>query len=159
MDKLINLLKTNARISNEELAVMLGKTEKEVADDIAKLERDGVINGYSAIIDESAYDTGSVRALIELTVTPQSQSGFDEIANRISNYEQVESVMLMSGTYDILVTVIGSDIRDISYFISDRLATIDSVQSTTTHFVLKKYKDNGILINRDETDERGMIFP
>jgi len=159
MDKLIDLLKTNARISNEELAVMLGKTEKEVADDIAKLEHDGVINGYSAIIDESAYDTGSVRALIELTVTPQSQSGFDEIANRISNYEQVESVMLMSGTYDILVTVIGSDIRDISYFISDRLATIDSVQSTTTHFVLKKYKDNGILINRDETDERGMIFP
>ena len=95
MDQLIKLLKNNARITNSELAVLLDKTEEQVAADIAKLEADGVIKGYSAIVDESAYDPNSVFALIELKVTPQSQSGFDEIANQIASYEQVESVRLM----------------------------------------------------------------
>lgn len=159
MEKLISLLKANARMSNAELAVMLGKTEQEVADEICRLESDGIIKGYSAIVDENAYDPNSVSALIELKVTPQSQSGFDEIANNIASYEQVESVRLMSGAYDIIVSVSGSNIRDISQFVSQRLATIDAVQSTATHFVLKVYKDNGILISSDETDERGLISP
>lgn len=159
MNQLIKLLKNNSRMSNAELAVLLGKSEEEVAADIEKLEKDGIIKGYSAIIDESAYDPNSVFALIELKVTPQSQSGFDEIANQIASYEQVESVRLMSGAYDIIVAVNGSNIREISQFVSQRLATIDAVQSTATHFVLKVYKDNGILISHDEIDERGLISP
>ena len=158
MDQLIKLLKNNARITNSELAVLLDKTEEQVAADIAKLEADGVIKGYSAIVDESAYDPNSVFALIELKVTPQSQSGFDEIANQIASYEQVESVRLMSGAYDIIVAVNGANIRDISQFVSQRLATIDAVQSST-HFVLKVYKDNGIMISTDDKDERGLISP
>ena len=154
MDQLIKLLKNNARISNSELAVMLGKTEEQISADIEKLEKNGVIKGYSAIVDESAYDQNSVFALIELKVTPQSQSGFDEIANQIASYEQVESVRLMSGAYDIIVAVNGSNIKEISQFVSQRLATIDAVQSTATHFVLKVYKDNGILISHEEIDER-----
>jgi len=152
MDQLIKLLKNNARITNSELAVLLDKSEEQVAADIAKLEADGVIKGYSAIVDESAYDPNSVFALIELKVTPQSQSGFDEIANQ-------ESVRLMSGAYDIIVAVNGANIRDISQFVSQRLATIDAVQSTATHFVLKVYKDNGIMISTDDKDERGLISP
>lgn len=159
MDQLIKLLKNNARITNSELAVLLDKTEEQVAADIAKLEADGVIKGYSAIVDESAYDPNLVFALIELKVTPQSQSGFDEIANQIASYEQVESVRLMSGAYDIIVAVNGANIRDISQFVSQRLATIDAVQSTATHFVLKVYKDNGIMISTDDKDERGLISP
>lgn len=159
MDQLIKLLKNNARITNSELAVLLDKTEEQVAADIAKLEADGVIKGYSVIVDESAYDPNSVFALIELKVTPQSQSGFDEIANQIASYEQVESVRLMSGAYDIIVAVNGANIRDISQFVSQRLATIDAVQSTATHFVLKVYKDNGIMISTDDKDERGLISP
>ena len=159
MDQLIKLLKNNARITNSELAVLLDKTEEQVAADIAKLEADGVIKGYSAIVDESAYAPNSVFALIELKVTPQSQSGFDEIANQIASYEQVESVRLMSGAYDIIVAVNGANIRDISQFVSQRLATIDAVQSTATHFVLKVYKDNGIMISTDDKDERGLISP
>ena len=154
MDQLIKLLKNNARITNSELAVLLDKTEEQVAADIAKLEADGVIKGYSAIVDESAYDPNSVFALIELKVTPQSQSGFDEIANQIASYEQV-----VSGAYDIIVAVNGANIRDISQFVSQRLATIDAVQSTATHFVLKVYKDNGIMISTDDKDERGLISP
>lgn len=159
MDKLIELLKTNARLTDAELAVMLGKSEEQVAADIEKLERDGVIKGYTAIIDESAYDPNTVFALIELKVTPQSQSGFDEIAQQISEYEQVESVRLMSGTYDIIVSVMGKNIRDISLFVSQRLATIAAVQETTTHFGLRVYKDSGIIIGSEETDERGMMSP
>lgn len=159
MEQLIQLLKTNARLTNAELAVMLGKTEQQVADDIAQLEKDGIIKGYTAIIDESAYDPNTVFALIELKVTPQSQSGFDEIAQQISEYEQVDSVRLMSGTYDIIVSVSGKNIRDISMFVSQRLATIAAVQETTTHFGLRVYKDNGIIIGSEEKDERGMMFP
>ncbi|WP_028505898.1 Lrp/AsnC family transcriptional regulator [Ruminococcus sp. FC2018] len=159
MDRLIGLLKSNARLSNSELAVMLGKSEEEVKQEIERLENDGIIKGYTAIVDESAYDPNSVFALIELKVTPQSQSGFDEIAQQISGYEQVEAVRLMSGTYDIIVEVTGKNIRDISLFVSQRLATIAAVQETTTHFGLRVYKDNGIIIGSDEKDERGMMFP
>ena len=157
MNQLIELLKTNARLSNAELAVMLGKSEHEVATDIEKLEKEGIINGYTAIIDESAYDPNSVFVLIELKVTPQSQSGFDEIARQISDYDQVQAVRLMSGTYDIIVEVTGKNIRDISLFVSQRLAAIEAVQETTTHFGLRVYKDNGIIIGSEEKDERGMF--
>lgn len=159
MEQLIKLLKNNARISNTELAVLLGRTEEQIAAQIAELELNGTIKGYSAIVDEDKYNPNSVNALIEVKVTPQSQSGFDEIANTIAGYDEVEAVRLMSGGYDIIVNVNGSNIRDISQFVSQRLATIDAVQSTATHFVLKTYKDNGIMISGDEIDERGLVSP
>lgn len=159
MDKLVGLLRSNARISNAELAVMLGKSEQQVAADIEKLEKDGVIKGYAAIVDETVYEPDCVTALIELKVTPQSQSGYDDIARTIAGYEQVESVRLMSGAYDILVSVTGTNIRDISRFVAENLAAIDAVQSTTTHFMLRSYKVNGIITADIEPDERGMISP
>lgn len=159
MNQLVELLKNNARISNSEIAVILGKTEQEVEEEISKLESSGIIQGYSAIINENIYEQDSVSALIELKVTPQSISGFDEIANNIATYKQVESVRLMSGGYDIIVSVKGSNIKEISQFVSQRLAAIDAVQSTVTHFVLKVYKDNGITISGDEIDERGLVSP
>ena len=159
MDKLLKLLRNNARLTNAELAVMLGKSEAEVGADIEKLERDGVITGYTAIIDETVYDPASVTAMIELKVTPQSQSGYDDIARSIAAYDQVDSVRLMSGAYDILVSVTGSNIREISRFVAENLAAIDAVQSTTTHFLLRSYKVNGIAVDSDDIDERGLVFP
>ena len=137
---------------------MTGKTPAEVEAQIKELENTGVIRGYSAIIDDTAYEDDTVLALIELKVTPQSQSGFDEIAARIASYDEVESVRLMSGGYDILVSVSGRNIREVSQFVNQRLAAIDAVQSTTTHFVLKSYKENGIIKTDSEKDERGMIL-
>ena len=159
MDKLIRLLKNNARLSLSELAVLLGSTEDQVAADIAELEEKGIIKGYSAIVDDYIYDPDNVTALIELNVTPQSQSGYDEIARSIAAFDQVESVRLMSGTYDILVSVNGRNIRDVSHFVAENLATIDAVQSTATHFVLKVYKANGIIVDGGADDERSMISP
>jgi DNA-binding Lrp family transcriptional regulator len=159
MDALLKLLKTNARLSNSELAVMLGCTENEIKDQIARYESQGIIKGYTAIIDDAVADPNNVTALIELKVTPQSQSGFDKIAEEIANYDEVESVQLMSGAYDIIVSVIGKNIREISQFVFARLAAIDAVTSTATHFELKTYKQNGIIIHEDEQDERGMISP
>ena len=159
MDELIRLLRQNARMTDDELAVMLGVSAEEVKKMISQLEADGIVKGYSAIIDESKYDPNSVFALIELNVTPQSQSGYEEIARQIASYSEVASVRLMSGTYDILVEVIGANIRDVSLFVSQRLATIDAVQSTATHFVLKAYKDNGIIIDGEEKDERSWVSP
>ena len=159
MDELIRLLRQNARMTDDELAVMLGVSAEEVRKMISQLEADGIVKGYSAIIDESKYNPNSVFALIELNVTPQSQSGYEEIARQIASYSEVASVRLMSGTYDILVEVIGANIRDVSLFVSQRLATIDAVQSTATHFVLKAYKDNGIIIDGEEKDERSWVSP
>ena len=159
MQKLLKILRKNARLSIEELAVMTGREPAEVESQIKELEAKGVIRGYSAVIDDSAFDEDTVLALVELKVTPQSQSGFDEIAARIASYEEVESVRLMSGGYDILVSVIGRNIRDISMFVNQRLAAIEAVQSTTTHFILKSYKENGIIKTDSEKDERGMISP
>lgn len=159
MDDLLKLLKGNARLTNQELAVMLGITAEEVAARIEEYENKGIIKGYSAICDDTIIDPQKVTALIELKITPQHQSGFDMIANQISSYEQVESVMLMSGAYDILLTVRGHSILEVSQFVSQRLAGIRDVTSTTTHFMLKNYKENGIIICSEEKDERGLVSP
>ncbi len=159
MDALLELLKTNARLSVQELAVMLGQSEEEISRRLSQYESQGVIKGYAAIIDDSAIDPDYVAALIELKVTPQSQSGFDEIARQIAEYEEVESVRLMSGGYDIIVSVTGKDIRTVSRFVAEKLAAIDAITSTATHFELKSYKKNGVMICDKETDERGIISP
>ncbi len=159
MNELLKLLKTNARLTNAELAVLLGQDEKTVEKQIAELEKSGVIRGYSAIVDDALTEEETVTAFVEVKVTPRAQSGFDEIAEMISSYPEVESCFLMSGAYDLGITVSGTDLRDVSQFVAQRLAPIDGVLSTATYFVLKRYKANGILISDKETDDRGFVSP
>lgn len=157
MKELLHLLKQNARLSNAELAAMLGKSEAEVAAEIAELEKSGVIRGYSVILDEELADRDAVSACIELKVTPKPDCGFDELAKVVMAYDEVESVTLMSGGYDLSLTVTGYSLRDIAAFVAQRLSTLDGVLSTTTHFVLKRYKEKGISILEEQDDERGVV--
>ncbi|MCI7804146.1 MAG: Lrp/AsnC family transcriptional regulator [Oscillospiraceae bacterium] len=159
MNDLIKLLNQNARFSNEQLAAMLGTTPADVAAQIEKLEQNGVIKGYSVILDESLADKDMVMAIIELKVTPQRDCGFDEIAKTIMMYDEVDSISLMSGSYDLSVTVKGKNLQDIALFVAQRLSTIEGVLSTTTHFILKTYKEKGIFIENEDKDERGFIAP
>ncbi|MCC8135642.1 MAG: Lrp/AsnC family transcriptional regulator [Ruminococcus sp.] len=159
MNDIIAILQQNARISDAELAEMLGITAPEAAAQIKKLENDGVIKGYSVILDDELYDNSTVYATIELKVTPQRDCGFDDIAKTIMMYDEVESVSLMSGSYDLAVEVKGTNLKDVALFVSERLSTIDGVLSTATHFILKRYKEKGIFIDREDTDERGFVCP
>ncbi len=158
-EQLITLLKQNARLSNQELAVMLGSTEEAVAAEIKALEEAGVIQGYSAIINEELLEEEAVTAIIELRVTPKRDCGYEEIAHTIMQYEEVESISLMAGAYDLSVTVRGANVKEVSLFVSQRLAPLAGVLSTATYFVLKKYKEKGIPIDGEEKDERGYYFP
>ena len=154
MDKLLKLLDTDARLTNAQLAVMLDKTEAEVAAQIAAWEREGVIRAYKALIDWDKTSADKVTALIEVRVTPQRGQGFDSIAERIYNYPEVRSVYLISGAYDLMVILEGKTLKEVSGFVSDKLSTLDSVLSTATHFILKKYKDHGTIFERKTRDER-----
>ncbi|MBQ9898974.1 MAG: Lrp/AsnC family transcriptional regulator [Ruminococcus sp.] len=156
MNDIVKILQQNARITNTALGEMLGISAGEAAAEIKKLEDEGVIRGYSVIVDDELYDKSTVYATIELKVTPQRDCGFDDIAKTIMMYDEVESVSLMSGAYDLAVEVKGSDLKDVAFFVSERLSTIDGVLSTATHFILKKYKEKGIFIDREEPDERGL---
>lgn len=158
-NKLISLLRQNARLSNEQLAVMLGTTEVQVAAEIRSLEEQGVIMGYSAIVNEEKIEGEKVTAIIELRVTPQKDYGFEEIARFITQYEEVERVSLMAGAYDLEVTVKGDNVKDIAMFVYQKLATLSGVLSTATHFVLKTYKEKGIFIETEEKDEREFLIP
>ena len=158
MEKLLALLEQNARLTNAQLAVMTGKTEEEVAAELAKLEADGIIHGYQALIDWEKAGRQLVEARIEIKVVPKRDMGFDEIAGIIAGFSEVSSVYLMSGGYDIGVTVIGKSFRDIAMFVAQRLAVLDSVQSTATHFVLNKYKEKGVLFMERQKDEREVGF-
>ena len=157
MKELIKLLEDNARYTNAELADILGISEKEVADKIAKLEKDGVIRGYKALIDWDQVSDDCVTALIELKVTPQ-KVGFEEIAEYIMNMEEVESVYLMSGSFDLTVIVKGRTFKEVALFVSKRLAPLDVVTSTATHFVLRRYKDMGVPLVDSNSDDRGMLW-
>lgn len=156
MSDIVKILQQNARISNTELGEILGVTPEEAAAEIKRLENKGVIKGYSVIVDDELYDNSTVYATIELKVAPQRDCGFDDIAKTIMMYDEVESVNLMSGAYDLAVEVKGNNLKDVALFVSERLSTIDGVLSTATHFILKKYKEKGIFIDREETDERGL---
>lgn len=158
-NKLISLLKQNARLSNEQLAVMLGMTVEQVAKEIQDLEKNGVIMGYSAIVNAEKIADEKVTAVIELRVTPQKDCGFEEIARIITGYEEVESVSLMAGAYDLAVTVKGNNVKDIAMFVAQRLAPLSGVLSTATYFVLKTYKEKGISISGEEKDEREFFLP
>ncbi|MBE6758949.1 MAG: Lrp/AsnC family transcriptional regulator [Ruminococcaceae bacterium] len=155
MKTILDLLAENPRLSNHDIAVMLNMDEAAVDAEIARLEKEGVVRGYRAIVDWSKVEQKeSVIALIELKVTPRRDTGFDEIAEEILAFDEVDSVHLMSGAYDFAVYVTGRTIQDIAMFVARRLSTIESVMSTATHFVLKKYKDNGVLLVDSEEDER-----
>ena len=157
MEQLLELLQDNAQLTPAQLAVMVGKEEGEVKKAIARYEKDGVIKGYHALINWERTEGQKAAALIELRVTPKKDTGFDEIAGRIMNFSEVESVYLMSGGFDLAVTVVGRTMQDIAMFVAKRLSTIDGVLSTATHFVLTKYKDGGVIFQTDyeEIDERG----
>lgn len=155
MNNILKILEENARYSNEEIGVMLGETPQEVAKRIEQLEKDGIIRGYKTIIDREKLSANYVVALIELKVTPKRDLGFDEVAEKIAEFPEVEDVYLMSGGYDLALILTGKTFKDIALFVSQRLAVMDSVVSTATHFVLSQYKDKGIIMRESRHDERG----
>lgn len=157
MEKLLKLLQDDATLTAQQLAVMLDLTEEEVSAAIRRLEKEGVIKGYRALINWERTDVHRASALIELRVTPKKDSGFDELAARVKTFPEVESVYLMSGGYDLAVVVTANTMSEIAMFVSKRLAPIDGVLSTATHFILTKYKDGGVDFTSeyDEIDERG----
>ncbi len=152
--KIIELLCENARISVAELAERCGASKVEVATAIRSLEKQGIICGYTAILDDRALGETRVRALIEVKVTPKREGGFDEVARRIAKYPEVVDVMLISGGFDLLLTVEGTSLAKVANFVSEKLATIDGVLSTSTGFILKKYKESGRMMQKDEEYER-----
>ncbi len=158
MDRLLSLLQNNARLTNAQLAVMLGREEADVAKAIEAYEKSGVIRGYQAVIDWDKTDSPTVFARIEIKVTPKKDFGFEEIARTIMELEEVQSVSLMSGGYDLAVTVSGKNFRDIAMFVAHRLSPIDSVNSTATHFILKKYKEKHLVFRPEKPQEREFIF-
>lgn len=157
MDKLLKLLDTDARMTDAQLGVMLGEPEEEVKRQIAEWEQSGVIRAYKALIDWDRTDREYVTAIIELKVTPKRDRGFEEIAETIMHFEEVESIYLMSGGYDFSIVVTGRTFKDVAMFVAKRLATLDSVVSTATHFVLRRYKEHDVLFLGEEKDERGAI--
>ncbi len=157
MDKLLTLLDKNARMSNAQLAAMLGRSEKEVADQIAALEKSGVIRGYKPVIDWDKTDREYVTAIIELHVTPKKDKGFDGIAETIMKFREVESISLMSGGYDFSIVVNAPTFKDVAMFVAKRLSPLETVVSTATHFVLRRYKENNVIFLDDEKDERGVL--
>ena len=158
MEQLLELLQGEAKLTPAQLAVMLGEREEDVVKAIQRYEKEGVIKGYHALINWERTDIHRATALIELRVSPQKDTGFDEIAGRVMNFPEVESVYLMSGGYDLAVTVRGRSFRDIAFFVAKRLSTLDSVISTATHFVLKTYKQDGLMTCGGEKDEREGVF-
>jgi DNA-binding Lrp family transcriptional regulator len=159
MDELLKLLKKNALASPNELAQQLNQKPDEVQEKIKAYEADGTICAYQTVIDEEKLDIQFVRAVIELRITPERGGGYDRIANRVSKFPEVESLFLMSGGYDLLVFVTGSNLRTVATFVNQKLATINGVRSTTTHFTLKTYKDRGVLMQTEEEHERLSVSP
>ena len=153
--ELLKLLSENARYTNEQLAVMLGKTEAEVAAEIKEYEKKGIIGGYKAVIDWDNLEDPYVSAIIELNVVPKADLGFEEVAEKVASYPEVEAVYLMSGGYDLNVVVKGKNLQDVSRFVARELATIDSVTSTATHFVMRRYKEMDVKLIESEKDDRG----
>ena len=153
--KILSLLSENARMEYEDIAVVTEIGEAEVKARIAALEREGVICGYKTVIDWEKVDSDSVSAVIELKVTPKAELGFEAVAARIAKYPEVESVYLMSGAYDLSVLIEGKTMKEVAYFVAQKLAPIESIISTATHFVLHKYKDKGVVYGYSEVDERG----
>ena len=160
MDRLLELLKSNARASIEDLAKALNLTSGEVAARIEALEEEGVILGYQAVFDpEKISLSRSVEAVIEVKITPERGGGFDRLASRISKFQEVQSCYLMSGGYDLLIIVQGETLQAVARFVAEKLSTIKGVLSTATHFRLKAYKENGLLLHREPKPQRLPVSP
>ena len=159
MNELLEILKTNARESVESLAKQLNLSEDEVQAHITRLESEGVIKGYQAIINEDVLEHDTVKAVIEVKVTPEREGGFNAIAHRISKFPEVTSVYLMSGAYDLILFVQGDNLHRVASFVSEKLATIPGVNGTATHFMLKTYKHRGVLMEKEDEYERLKVSP
>lgn len=155
--KILKLLEKNARITNEEIATVTGLSVDEVRSEIGSMEAEGIIRGYKGVIDWERVDRAMVSAIIELKVTPKAELGFEEVAERIASYPEVESVSLMSGACDLTVVVKGRTFHEVASFVSRELAVIDSVTSTATQFIMRRYKEFGVELFGNEDDGRGKI--
>ncbi len=158
-EKILTFIEKNSRIDLAELAVILGEDEATIANEMAQMEAEHVICGYHTLINWDKTSEEKVSALIEVSVTPQRGQGFDKIAERIYNYPEVHALYLISGSYDLLVSIEGKTLRQVAQFVSDKLSTLDSVLSTKTNFILKKYKDHGTVMAEKSKDERIMMTP
>lgn len=157
MNKLLKILAENARLSNKEIAIMLNREEADVAAEIKLLEDTGVLKGYKAIFDKEKAEVETVTALIEIKVQPKYGHGFNDVANRISQLEEVESIYLMSGGFDFAVMVNDKSFQEVAMFVANRLSPLEGVVSTATHFILKRYKEQGIIFSNEFTDDRGIV--
>ena len=158
-EKILSIIEKNSRVDIKELAIILGVPEIDVANELKAMEEEGVICGYHTLIDWEKTSIEKVSALIEVRVTPQRGQGFDTIAERIYKYPEVNSVYLISGGYDLLVSLEGKSLKEVSSFVSNKLSTLDAVLSTATHFILKKYKDHGTIMTKKYEDERMKVTP
>ena len=156
-EKILTFIEKNSRVDLKQLAIMLGMEEAAVANELAAMEEEHIICGYHTLIDWEKTSIEKVNALIEVRVTPQRGRGFDSVAERVYNYPEVNAVYLISGGYDLLVTLEGKTLREVAQFVSDKLSTLDSVLSTKTNFILKKYKDHGTVIAKPKGDERMLV--
>ncbi|MBR7105240.1 MAG: Lrp/AsnC family transcriptional regulator [Lentisphaeria bacterium] len=157
--KILSLLKENARIGLDVISRRTGLDEAAAAAEIKKLEESGIIRGYTAILNENADNSPRVKAVIEVKVTPKREGGFDQVARRIANYPEVTDLMLVSGSFDLLLTVQGNSLNEVANFVAAKLATIDGVISTSTGFMLKKYKESGRIMEDNDEYERLKICP
>ena len=158
MNELLTLLEKDCRQTPQQLATMLGKDEQEILDEIARCEKEHIILGYPALVVWTKTDDEMVTALIEVRIAPQRGDGFDRIAERIYQYEEVESLYLMSGDYDLAVTIIGKSLREVAEFVHARLAIIEGVTGTATHFILKKYKEKNHVFEKLPEQEERVLF-
>jgi len=158
-EEILSTIEKNSRINLAELAIRLGLEEADVANTMADMEKEGIICGYHTMIDWDKTSVEKVSALIEVRVTPQRGQGFDTIAERIYKYPEVNSVYLISGGYDLLVSLEGKTLKQVSQFVSDKLSTQEAVLSTATHFILKKYKDHGTIMSKKPEDTREVVSP
>jgi DNA-binding Lrp family transcriptional regulator len=157
---ILDILEKDSRTSIEEIAVMLNRPVSDIFEAIADMEKNSVICSYTTLINWDKTEREFVTAMIEVKVTPQRDMGFEKIAERIYGFDEVKAVYLMSGGYDLMVMMEGKNIKEVSYFISNKLSTLDSVLSTATHFVLKKYKDHGVVLEKTPgEDERMIVTP
>ncbi len=159
MDELLKILKNNALETADNIAKMLNIPVAAVKARIADYEKKGIIRGYQAIVNEDQLDLDRVTAVIEVKVTPEREGGFNRIASRISKYPEVQSVYLMSGAFDLLLFVAGRDLKEVALFVSEKLATLDGVISTSTHFMLKTYKHHSVLMESEGENERLQVSP
>lgn len=159
-DKILNTISKNSRFSATELAAMLGSDEESVKQEISQMEEENVICGYPALINWDKTDCEKVTALIEVKVTPQRDMGFNKVAERIYKFDEVESVYLMSGGFDLTVIIAGKSMKEVARFVSEKLSTLEYVNSTATYFVLKKYKEHGLeMTDKHHEPERMLITP